>query len=486
MTKRAEQELALALATAVRTAAYYEPENAVMRESARVVWALLANQLEAASPVTVGVHSRCVFVQKTRIRSTLATYSRFAFLVELFDSWEIKTLSFFPGLSETELVRLLMVLGRNKGEGAEALAAKLRGAAPHIAVDLPEPGGVALATVAPVRAYASCMQMARDIRTEPEGSRVVSLRQLRRVTQSVVDQVLSDPYSLIALSTIKDFDDYLISHSTNVAILAVVLGQRLGLSKAQLGELCLAAFLHDTGKTEVDPDVLAKPGPLSDLEWQEMRRHPTMGSMMLLASLQPGVPSMRAAVVAFEHHLRYDRCGYPTTTSKRDVTLFGSIVSIADVFDALTTARVYRARNLTPYEALDYLIANAGTRFDPVLVKLFAEVMGLYPSGTVVELTSGEVAVVVKPPPAGGSLDRPHVRILKGTEPGKVVDLGDKVGGHFMRTVKNVVNPHNRGLTPAVVASLLAEEASPEHETALRRRIGELRAADPGADRDYA
>jgi HD-GYP domain-containing protein (c-di-GMP phosphodiesterase class II) len=466
MTKRAEQELALALAAAVRTAAYYEPENAVMRESARVALSLISGQLELGDPVTIGVHSHCVFVQKTRIRSTLATFSRFAFLVDLYQSWAIQTLSFFPGLTETELVRLLMILGREKEEGAEALAARLRDPiAPHIAVDLPGPEGISRVAAAPVRAYASCVQLARDMRTEPAASKVVSLRQLRHVTQSVVDQVLSDPFSLIALSTIKDFDDYLISHSTNVAILSVVLGQRLGLSKAQLGELCLAAFLHDSGKTGVDPEVLAKPGGLSEPEWQEIRRHPTMGTMMLLASLQPGVPSMRAAVVAFEHHLRYDLSGYPPTRSKKSVTLFGSIVSITDVFDALTTARVYRTRNLTPYEALDYLITNAGTRFDPVLVKLFAEVMGLYPSGTVVELTSGEIAVVVKPPPAGGSLDRPHVRILRGTEAGSVVDLGDKHGGHFVRTVKNVVNPSNKGLTPAVVASLLAEEASlSEHD----------------------
>ena len=465
MTKRVEQELALALAAAVRTAAYYEPENAVMRESTRVALSLISGQLELASPVTIGVHSHCVFVQKTRIRSTLATFSRFAFLVDLYGSWGIQTLSFLQGLTEAELVRLLMILAREKERGSEALAARLRDpTAPHIGVDLPEAEGLSRAAAAPVRAYASCVQLAKDMQTEPDASKVVSLRQLRRVTQSVVDQVLSDPYSLIALSTIKDFDDYLISHSANVAILSVVLGQRLGLTKAQLGELCLAAFLHDTGKTEVDPEVLAKPGGLSEPEWQDMRRHPTVGTMMLLASLQPGVSSMRAAVVAFEHHLRYDLSGYPTTRSKKGVTLFGSIVTIADVFDALTTARVYRERNLTPYEALDYLIVNAGTRFEPVLVKLFAEVMGLYPSGTVVELTSGEIAVVVQPPPAGGSLDRPLVRILRGTEPGIVIDLGDKVGGHFVRTVKNVVNPSNKGLTPAVLASLLAEQTPPPPE----------------------
>ncbi len=89
---------------------------------------------------------------------------------------------------------------------------------------------------------------------------------LRRVTQTLVDQIMEDPNSLLALTTIKESDDRLISHSANVAILSVLLGQRLGLSKSKLGELCMAAFLHDAGKLEVTPGVLDKPGPLDPRE----------------------------------------------------------------------------------------------------------------------------------------------------------------------------------------------------------------------------
>ena len=169
---------------------------------------------------------------------------------------------------------------------------------------------------------------------------------------------------------------------------------------------------------------------------------------------------MRAVVVAFEHHLRYDLTGYPATWAKRELTLFGRIVSIADVYDAMTTARVNREKNFTPYEALDHLVRNSGSSFDPVLVKLFAEMMGLYPLGTVVELTSGELAVVVRAPASGGLLDRPQVRVLQGAEPGRTLDLGEQADGAFRCSVRYVVNPANRGLAPVVDASLFAREES--------------------------
>jgi HD-GYP domain-containing protein (c-di-GMP phosphodiesterase class II) len=459
MSQQVEQDLALSLAAAVRTAAYYDPDNGVMRQSVALLVRLLSGRLRSESPMTIAVHSHCVFVQKARVRSTIATFPRFAQLVDLYGSWGIQTLSFFQGLTEEEAMHLLMVLAREKERSADILAASLRKTETvHIQVDLPESaGGAPHAKAASLEAYAGCLQIAKDMQSQPAATQEMSLRHLRHVTQAVVDQVLSDPHSLIALSTIKDFDDYLISHSTNVAILSVVLGQRLGLSKTQLGELCLAAFLHDTGKLEIEADILTQPRDLSEQEWHEMERHPALGTEVLLSQLRPGVSSMRAAVVAFEHHLRYDMAGYPKTWIKKEITLFGGIVSIADVYDAMTTARVYRTRNFTPYEALDYLIKNAGTCFDPVLVKLFAQMMGVYPLGTVVELTNGELAAVVRPPAPGGPLDRPQVRILQGEGSDLLIDLDERVSGVHVCSIKNVVNPSNRGLAPAVSVSLFAD-----------------------------
>ena len=455
MNAKDAQALALAFAVAVRTAAYYERDNAVMQQTTTLLRSLLAECSEENGSIMIGVHSHCVFVGTVRIRSTVSTYPRFAYLIDLYDSWEIDGLTFFSGLSEAELMTLLTILARDKDRGLDQLTGRLQDAGvTSVEVDLVGGGGTRPAVIAPVEAYAACIQMSEQLAEGAAEEEATNVRQLRHVTQAAVDQILNDPPSLVALTTIRDFDHYLIYHSTNVAILSVVLGQRLGLSKSRLGELCLAAFLHDSGKLAVQPGVLHKPGVLDAHEWTEMRRHPSLAASALLGDTKLTSSSMRAVVVAFEHHLHYDMSGYPKTKLKHSVSLFGNIVSIADVYDAMTTSRAYRSRNFTPHETIGFIVKKAGTLFDPMLVKLFVEIMGLYPDGTVVELTTGEIAVVCEPPAVGLPLDRPKVRVLHGGEVGAVLDLNHREGGAYVSGVKYVVNPSGKGMLPAVAADL--------------------------------
>jgi HD-GYP domain-containing protein (c-di-GMP phosphodiesterase class II) len=200
--------------------------------------------------------------------------------------------------------------------------------------------------------------------------------------------------------------------------------------------------------------VLQKRGPLSQVEWEEMRTHPITAARALLGARRLSAPSMRAVVVAYEHHLNYDMSGYPATKTKDHVSLFGNIVTIADRYDALTTARPYRTNNFTPHEAVGYLIRHAGTYFDPALVKLFVEMIGLYPPGTLVGLDNGDLGVVCEPPAVGQPLDRPRVRLLDPGRVGRVVDLGEKINGTYALSVALVLNPANRGQVPAMELSV--------------------------------
>lgn len=458
-TSAEDQGLALNLAVAIRTAAYYEPDNAVLQQVCSTLHSQLIARAEEDGRVRIGVHSHCVFVDGARIRTTVSTYERYTSLTQLFDNWGMNTLTFRAGLTESDLMGLMLVLARQKGTSPDALASLLadRGAA-HVDVDLIEGGGTAQA-VAPIEAYAAAVQVGEELRDSTEAGTPANVRQVRHVTQAVVDQIMSEPRALVALTTIKEFDRYLISHSTNVAILSVLLGQRLGLSKSRLGELCLAAFLHDAGKLEVASDVLRKPGPLDTQEWEEMRSHPVLAARSLLGGRRLSAPSMRAVVVAFEHHLNYDMTGYPRTRFKNHVSLFGNIVTIADRYDALTTARPYRKVNFTPHEALSYIVTHAGTYFDPTLVKLFAEILGLYPPGTMVGLNNGELAVVCEPPTVGRPLDRPRVRMLGGDRLGQVVDLDEQQDGVFPVSISRVLNPSNQGQLPAIDLTVFELEA---------------------------
>lgn len=450
------QNLALSLAAAIRTAAYYGPDNAVLRQAVASLSRLLKELFGDEGAISIGVHSHCVFVGKARVRASVSNYERFTRLMQLFETWGTGSLTFSEGLSEEELTRALKVLadfkGTQPGELTDALlAADVR----HVQADAAVVGAT-VRTAAPIETYAAAMRVGDEMSTEAGPRRPGAVRHLRHITQAVVDQILREPRSLVALTTIKDFDRYLITHSTNVAVLSVLLGQRLGLSKSRLGELCLAAFLHDAGKLDVDPDVLHKPGALRDDEWRQMRLHPILAARSLLGDSRLTASGMRAVVVAFEHHQNYDMSGYPETEIKKRVSLFGNIVAITDRYDALTTKRVYRDYNFTPYEALMHLVEHAGTHFDPVLVKLFAEIMGLYPPGTVVRLSSGEVGVVCEPPTVGAPLDRPKVRVISGGRPGVVVALDERIGDGFVRSVESVLNPANMGQLPAVDPAALA------------------------------
>ena len=453
------QQLVLTLASAFRTVTYYDAGNAVMLQVCAGLHALITESVDEFEGLRVGVASHSIYVNSERVHASVATYRRFTFLMELFDNWSITGLVFRYGLTTQELMKALTIFGSVQQCGIHELAGILReGGVDLIGVDYTVPSkGTRAVEITPIVAYTAAMQLGSDLSTVGGGLEKGMVRRARHVTQAVVDQILRDPAALLTLTTIKDFDRYLILHSTNVAVLSTLLGQRLGLDKARLGELCLAGFLHDAGKLGVDPDVLNKPGALDHTEWQEMRRHPVLAAYALLNGQRLNASNMRAVVVAFEHHLNFDLSGYPPVEFKDSVSLFGNIVSIADCFDALTTARVYRKVNPTPPEAVLYIVRRMGTQFDPILVKLFVEVLGVYPPGSVLALTGREAGVVCKAPSIGAPLDRPKVRLVVGKESGKVVDLNEKRNGHYVRSVVAVLNPSNKGQIPAVDPSSLSD-----------------------------
>jgi HD-GYP domain-containing protein (c-di-GMP phosphodiesterase class II) len=455
---RRGQQLVLALASGLRTAGYYDLGNVVMRQACDTLYSLLTELGEEDGDVSVAVRSHCAFVNKGRVPSSAATYGHMAFLFELFEEWGINTLTFYNGLTADELMRALALLARNRREQTSDLAGLLSSQGIEtVRAEMMSTGqGRQLQSASPILAYSAAMQLGVELGSSNGPIEAGTVRRARHVTQAMVDEILRDAAFLLTLTTIKDFDQYLILHSTNVAVLSTVLGQRLGLDKVTLGELCLSGFLHDAGKLGVDPDVLNKPGSLDAQEWQQMRRHPVMAAQTLLNSRRLTASNMRSVVVAFEHHLNYDLSGYPRTEIKKSVSLFGGIVSIADRFDALTTARVYRKVNITPPEALVYVVEGSGKHFDRALVKLFVEVMGIYPPGSVVVLSRGEAGVVCRPPALGSPLDRPQVRVIVGGEPGSVIDLEERDSGGYVRSIIGVLNPSNKGQIPAVDPALFA------------------------------
>ena len=462
----ADQALALSLAAAIRTAAYFDADNAVMQDVGSTLADQLVERAEREGLVRISVHSHCVFVGAGRVRTSVTTYQRFASLAQAYSDKGINAVTVGAGVSATELLSLTMVLARESATGPDEITDLLRRrGVTHIAVDLLAPGGGAHSVV-PVEAYTAAVHLGEKLRDSTEHARHADVRAVRGVTQALVDQIMEDSHSLIALTTMKELDDRLITHSANVAILSVVLGRRLGLTKSMLGELCLAAFLHDAGKLEVAPDVLDKPGPLEEHEWEEMRKHPVAAARALVGGRRLTASSMRAVVVAYEHHLNYDMSGYPASQIHDHVSLFGNIVAIADRYDALTTARRYRRFTITPYEAVTYLVHYSGTFFDPMLVKLFVEMLGVYPPGTLVLLDNGDLGVVCEAPAAGQPLDRPKVRLWTGGEVELIVDLAERADGARAVSVASILSPADMGQVPAMKLSDFDLAGEPERHLA--------------------
>ena len=200
---------------------------------------------------------------------------------------------------------------------------------------------------------------------------------------------------MLGLATIKDYDDYTYTHSVNVALLATCLGRQIGLSNVFLEYLTICGLFHDLGKVGVSKEILHKTGDLNEEEWNEMRNHPLIGVKKIIRLKAPHILKAKIILGPFEHHLNPDLTGYPQTHFIKELSLTGKILRIADVYEALTSDRDYRSQTFTPDEALRHMWGYRNKKFDLLLLKSFINMLGLYPIGSIVELTSGEIGLVI-------------------------------------------------------------------------------------------
>lgn len=209
------------------------------------------------------------------------------------------------------------------------------------------------------------------------------------------------------LSDVYTYDNYIFTHSFNVTLYSLAIGMELGLNQKELETLGLGAVFHDVGKMKIPTEVLFKPGKLSEEEFQQIKQHPQDG-FDILRHVQT-IPLI-VAHCAFQHHERLNGSGYPRKIKGSDIHYFAKIIAVADVFDAVTSDRVYRGAML-PHNGLEILFAGAGTLFDKEIVQAFRQAVAIYPVGLTVELSDGRKGVVSKQ--NKHMSDRPVIRILE-------------------------------------------------------------------------
>ena len=242
----------------------------------------------------------------------------------------------------------------------------------------------------------------------------VNISKTKRVVQQLIDQIISDENAVVEMTALRNFDDYTYVHSVNVCVLSLVLGYHIGLERKRLSNLGVGALLHDLGKTKLTKELVNKPGRFDDYDWTLMRKHPIYGVKVLFKTRAVDETTSRAAATIFEHHLSFDSSGYPELLNKRKPSLFARIVAIADTYNAMTSGRVYHNKRHLPDETITSMVNRVGKVFDPLLLKTFINIMGIFPVGTVVALSSNEIGIISKNNP--DNLEKPQVKVIANEE----------------------------------------------------------------------
>jgi putative nucleotidyltransferase with HDIG domain len=285
--------------------------------------------------------------------------------------------------------------------------------------------------------------------------KALNIRKAKRLMQNAVNAIMQDDSTLLGLANIKNYDEYTFNHSVNVALYAIALGHRIGIPKKHLSHLGMAGLFHDMGKTKIPKEILNKTEKLSPAEWSIMRSHPVVGTELIMRMKEWGELSTRMIEGAFEHHLRYDLSGYPRLTRKRKISLFGRIIGVADFYDALVRPRVYNRFPYVSEKILGIMLERSGKDFDPGVVKVFINMIGIFPLGTLVLLDTNEMGIVAQIQEETELIDRPKVCLLYYGDgeyrKGNVVDLREmeEATRNFKRSIVKTLDPNEYNINVA-------------------------------------
>ena len=233
-------------------------------------------------------------------------------------------------------------------------------------------------------------QIVRDMLGDIRLGKQIEMEKIEPVVERMVDSIFTDQDALLPLARLKQHDSYTFQHSVSVCALMTAFARTLEVPREKIREIAIGALLHDVGKARVPDEILNKPGKLTDAEFDRMKNHVVQSKIILMAT--PGISPI-ALDVAAQHHERFDGTGYPNKLAGDQISLYGRMGAIVDVYDAITSDRVYH-KGKPPTEALRKLLEWSANHFEPRLVKAFIRSVGIYPTGALVRLESKRLAVV--------------------------------------------------------------------------------------------
>jgi len=411
---RASDEFVRRLGGALRGAQLYAPTHPVVRQSLDALSAALDVLLDDQPSLAVGMLEEELIVgdlpMPKATESMVETIRRLKAL-------GIERIAFERGVEPEELATFVFTLShpeRRPGQAAPGVEPadpnETLAALPHIRVGrihTEQRVEAATADMGMIRKmYTEASAIAQKVWDSAQAEGIPDPRAARAVIDQLAQAVTQNRTALIALTALKEYDNYTFTHMVNVSILTLAQARGLGVDGTQLREFGLAALMHDIGKIRTPSEILNKPEKLTDDEFAIMRMHVVDGAEILRRT--PEMPAI-APVVAFEHHLRIDGTGYPFKVSRTGLNVVTMMCGIADVYDAMRSQRAYQ-QAFPSDRILAVLKRNDGQQFDQQLVRRFTQLLGIYPPGTLVRLDTGAVGVVIAvhaPDPY-----RPRVKVL--------------------------------------------------------------------------
>ena len=443
------KDLVNQLSVVLRTSHIHDADNIAVTSVIDKFVSLVNVLIGYERVVSLELRGEYYYINDYRIRYSLEYLLNFDFLIREFKKRELGGLIFKDRISAEEVkVLVRALLSSPYAESSfDAIAEKMSDVR-NISVEKLkkvveekslEPRKMVKKT------YFNAVSYARGVINKIKGGEKVNIKKAKRVIENMVDQILEEEQLLLGMTAIKDYDEYTYHHSVNVSILAIALGQRVGLSRKILTELGMVALFHDIGKMDIPNEILNKPSNFNDSEWNIIRRHPVWGVKALLKLKKLDPLTIKSAIVAFEHHMNYDHSGYPRIRKDFDLDFFSKIVSLADQYDAMTSARVYSRVAMAPDKALSIMMERSNTQLDPLLLKFFVNMVGVFPIGTLVMLSTKELGLVCESNQVFPA--RPRVLIIideKGSRvKGHVVDLTEKnEQDAYVRSILKTMDPN--------------------------------------------
>lgn len=274
-----------------------------------------------------------------------------------------------------------------------------------------------------------------------QGGQTVDIEPFEHMADHFIDSVVRNQNALACLSRIRDKDSYLMEHSVNVALLMSILGKHLQLERGYLHQCVTGALLHDIGKILIPDEVLHKPGKLTDEEFATMKKHVTYSRKILQKNKRFAQASVN---VAAQHHERLDGRGYPNGLKGEEISAEGRMAAVVDIYDAITADRVYH-KGMTPSAALKRMLEWTDGHLDIHYVHAFIKAIGVYPVGSLVELSNHHAAIVLE---ASSDTLRPRIREIYNLNtqlylPVRDINLAE---AQCRETIVRALNPHEHGI----------------------------------------